>query len=551
MKRRTSITGSLWVVTICFLIVVGTGTLLSGCASVTTAGRSLASLGPIAPIEAPFPMPQLQRPTFCDRIFNIRDYGAVQSSGNDDSGALSTEAIRQAIAACHQAGGGQVLIPPGRWLSAAIHLKSNVNLHLADGAVVHFPSQPELYLPVVHDRIMGVECYNYSPFVYVPHAENVAITGQGTLEAEGDWWWQWALHYEQGQKQGDPREVASRHPLATRRFGKGAGVEGLRPSFIVPWKAKNVLIEGITLRNIPLWAVRAVYTENIIVRDISVHGVAGRHGLEKVSHNNAGVCLDSCKNGLVESVHIETTDDAVVVRSGLNEDGLKINIPSENIVVRNYAASDIDTGSGGIVFGSETSGGIRNVYVHNARFARADRGIRFKSTRGRGNVVENITIENIQMEDIHEEAIIFNTSYPGGFDGGAAPQFRNIHISQVECDTVATAIRMVGLPEMWLENFRFEDVKITNAKRGALLNWARNITWENVTVAASEGPAVTIDDCRDVTLQDVKLQGKDTALLVRGSHTGAITLGGIDPSAVVCREDVPSGAVRADQVLLP
>ncbi len=545
MKRRKSITWSPLVAIIILKLCIAGGILLSGCAAFTVDGTPAA----IAPIKAPFKMPQLKRPTFPDRTFNIRDYGAVECRPQDDEQNMSTDAIGQAIKACNKAGGGKVLIPKGYWLSGAIHLKSNVNLHVAEGAVVHFPSRPQLYLPVVHDRIVGVECYNYSPFVYAPNVENIAITGRGTLQAEGDWWWDWAVNNNRGDYHS--REAASKQPLATRKFGKGAGIEGLRPSFIVPWKAKNVLIEGITLRNIPLWAVRAVYTENIIIRDITVHGVAGRHGLEKVSHNNAGVCLDSCKNGLVEYIHIETMDDAVVLRSGLNEDGLKINIPSENIVVRNYAASDIDTGSGGIVFGSETSGGIRNVYVHNARFERADRGIRFKSTRGRGNVVENIYIENIRMKDIHAEAIIFNTSYPGAIAGGPAPQFRNIYISNIECDTAATAISMVGLPEKWLENFRFKDVKITNAGNGAFLNRAKNITFENVTIQASRGPAITIDNCYKVTLKNASLQGKDTALSVKGPETGKITANGLSSNDVKCAKDVPSEAVSVRGKKLP
>jgi len=493
----------------------------------------------IAPIRAPFPMPQLQRPVFADRVFSIVDHGAKAGEGH-----LNTGAFRKAIEACSESGGGTVLVPAGRWLTGAIHLRSNVNLHLEEGAVVCFPSDLALYLPVVHDRIMGVECHNYSPFIYAPHAENIAVTGKGTLEADGHWWYAWAEEHKHGTKQGDPREAASKEPLATRKFGKGAGVEGLRPSFIVPWKAKNVLIEGVTLRNIPLWAVRAVYTTNIIVRDISVWGVAGRHGLEKVSHNNAGVCLDSCRNGLVEYVRIETMDDAVVVRSGLNEDGLKINIPSENIVVRNYSATDIHTGSGGIVFGSETSGGIRNVHVHDAVFERADRGIRFKSTRGRGNVVEDIWIENIRMKDIRRHAISFSTSYSNPVEGGPAPLFRNIRIANVRCDNVATnegkpsaALYMSGLPDMWLENFSFRDIRITNARKGAQISRARNITLENFQLQASKGPAVSLDDCRRVTLRHTDLQGPDAALSVRGTRTAELDV------------DVPAARVRfADDV---
>ncbi|MBS3771971.1 MAG: glycoside hydrolase family 28 protein [Bacteroidales bacterium] len=477
----------------------------------------------IASIDAPFDMPRLKRPKFPDQTFNIRDYGAKAKKG-----FINTEAIAKTIKACSEAGGGTVLIPAGEWLTGPIHLKSNINLRITKGAVVHFPSEPKTYLPVVPDRIKGVECYNYSPFIYAPNVENIAITGKGMLKAEGDWWWEWALKYERGAKQGEPRRIATKTTLSRRNYGKGAGAEGLRPSFIVPWKSKNILVEGITLKNVPLWAVRAVYSKNIIVRDISVLSVAGRHGIEAVSHNNAGVCLSSCKNALIEYPHIETTDDAIVVRSGYNEDGRKIGIPSENVVVRHFTAKHIGTGSGGIVFGSETAGGIRNVYVHDAYFEGADRGIRFKTERGRGNIVENIYIENIRMKSIDYEAITFNTYYTGPDVRGPAPLIRNIHIDSVECDGANTAIRMVGLPEKWLENLWFNDIKITNSKSGALLKRIKNAHFDNIILEASKGPAMTIFDGFQITLKNMNLQGEDEPLMIKGSETGAID---VDPSA--------------------
>ena len=215
----------------------------------------------IAPIKAPFDMPQLQRPVFAERVFNIVDYGAVQCKWEDNKKRKSTDAIAQAIQACSESGGGKVLIPAGDWITGAIHIKSNVNLHLAEGAVVHFSNDLTDYLPLVHIRSEGIECYNYSPLIYAPQAKNIAITGKGTLHGHGRWWWQWyEKHYHQD------RIKASKVPLTQRPFGKGAGMEGLRPSFIMPWKAKNILIEGVTLIESPMWNVHPVYSENIIVR---------------------------------------------------------------------------------------------------------------------------------------------------------------------------------------------------------------------------------------------------------------------------------------------
>ena len=207
----------------------------------------------IAPISAPFEMPQLQRPSFPDRTFDIRDYGAVLCRWEDTDRRKSTAAIQKAIEACHEAGGGRVVIPKGDWLTGAIRLRSHVNLHIAEGAVVHFSNDLADYLPLVHVRCEGVEAYNYSPLIYAPNAENIAITGRGTLHGHGRWWWQWGKTHGKGD-----RIAAAKVPLKERRYGKGGGREGMRPTFIVPWKARNILIEGITLDESPMWNVHPV-----------------------------------------------------------------------------------------------------------------------------------------------------------------------------------------------------------------------------------------------------------------------------------------------------
>ncbi len=229
MKRRKSITWSSAVAVIILKLVTVTGTLLSGGTALADQKTIAEMPVTIAPIKAPFDMPQFKRPLFSDRAFDIRDYGAVQCKWEDDEKHKSTEAIHKAIIACHKGGGGKVLIPRGDWLTGAIHLKSNVNLHIAEGAVVHFSNDLADYLPVVHVRCEGVEAYNYSPLIYAPHVENIAITGQGTLHGHGRWWWRWARNNDRGN-----RIEASKVPLEERRYGKGDGREGMRPTFIVP-----------------------------------------------------------------------------------------------------------------------------------------------------------------------------------------------------------------------------------------------------------------------------------------------------------------------------
>lgn len=532
MKSNKDIIWSLAVVS----FVLGSSMLPSG--STALAAQKPISELPIviAPIKAPFDMPQLARPSFPNVTFDIRDYGAVQCKWEDKKKRKSTEAIRKAIVACHEAGGGKVLIPRGDWLTGAIHLRSNVNLHIAAGAVVHFSNDLEDYLPVVHVRCEGVEAYNYSPLIYAPHVENIAITGQGTLHGHGRWWWRWARNNDRGD-----RVEASKVPLKERSYGKGAGREGMRPTFIVPWKAKNILIEGITLLESPMWNVHPVYSENIIVRGITVNSLE--------SPNGDGIVPDSCKNVLIEYNHLETGDDAVVIKSGLNEDGLKIDMASENIVVRNFTARDVRTGSGGIVFGSETSGGIRNVYVHDAYFDGCDRGIRFKTTRGRGNVIENIYIENVEMKNIEAQAINFNSYYEREATG-KSPLFRNVYINNVRVNGAQTAIEMIGLPEKWLENINIKNAVFENVRKGAIAHRVKELLLENVSIT-STGRPIELEDVFEATIKNVTLSGQNPPLLVGGTESGVITVEGLSPKQVEYKKNVPRRAVNVGGVKRP
>jgi polygalacturonase len=381
-----------------------------------------------------------------------------------------------------------------------------------------------------------VEAYNYSPLIYAPHAENIAITGRGTLHGHGRWWWGWARSNDRGN-----RIEAAKVPLEQRRYGKGAGREGMRPTFIVPWKARNILIEGITLEESPMWNVHPVYSENIIVRGITVHSLE--------SPNGDGIVPDSCKNVLIEYNHLETGDDAVVIKSGLNEDGLKIGIPSENIVVRNFTARDVRTGSGGIVFGSETSGGIRNIYVHDAYFDGCDRGIRFKTTRGRGNVIENIHITNVEMKNIENQAINFNSYYERDATG-KTPLFRNIYISHVRVNGARTAIEMIGLPEKWLENINIENARFENVQDGAVAHRVKELRLDGVSIASSGRP-ISLEDVLEATIRNTNLSGQRPLLSVGGSESGHISIQGLARDDVECAPEVPRAAVVVGETRLP
>lgn len=488
----------------------------------------------IAPIEAPFPMPPLERPTFPDRTFDIRDFGAAEARA---AGELITDAVHRAIEAAHAAGGGRVLVPPGEWLSGPIHLLSHVELHVAEGAVLRFSTNREDYLPVVRQRHEGVEALNYSPMIYASGVRNVALTGGGVLDAQGQHWWAW--YREHGPP---PRVLASRIPLSRRPFGKGAGLEGMRPSFVLFIDAEDVLVEGVTLVDSPMWNVHLLYTQRAIVRGITVNSLDAPNG--------DGIVVDSSRDVLIEYNTLRTGDDAVVLKSGLNEEGLAINRPTENVVIRHFEAIDVRTGSGGVVFGSETSGGIRNVYVHDAVFDGSDRGIRFKTERGRGNVIENIFIRDIRMRNITYEAINVNTFYTGPQARGPSPRIRNVQIRNVEVDGVPTGIALIGLPEAWLEDFVLEDVRIRNARRGARITRVKGLTLRRVEVD-SEETAMVMDDVVEVTLDGLRLTDREggAPLVVEGRYSAGVVLGDFPMASVRLGETAPADAIQTAPVL--
>jgi unsaturated rhamnogalacturonyl hydrolase len=488
----------------------------------------------IAPVDPPFEIATIERPVFPDATFDIREYGARPMKGG--TSFKNTDAIHRAIDAAGEAGGGTVLIPAGDWLTGPIHLRSNINLHVSDGAVVHFSTDRTDYLPVVRQRHEGVEAYNYSPMIYAFELENVAVTGGGTLDGHGDHWWEWARAH--AGEYGD-RRVVTKVPLSRREYGKGAGLEGMRPNFIIFWKSRNILVEGITLKDSPMWNVHLVYSRQAIVRDVTVSSLRAPNG--------DGVVVDSSSDVLLEYNRFQTGDDAVVLKSGVNEEGLRINIPTQNIVVRNFEARNVRTGSGGIVFGSETSGGIRNVYVHDAYFEGSDRGIRFKTERGRGNVIEDVYIRDVRMKDIDHQAINFNTFYSGPGSTGPAPLIRNIDIRDVRIDGVPEAIVLEGLPEKWLENISLRDIVVTNAREGARITRVKGLKMHQVSIS-SEARAMKVDDAYELVVDEVTLTDRSgmAPLLIEGKYTGAISVGDLPLERIEFGEGVSEDVIVGD-----
>src|SRR6266704_6885698 len=353
--------------------------LFNGCLSAAAASTNdLASSTPDTRSSAlsdwsqlPAVLNRIKPPTFPNKLFPIIKFGAVAGGSND-----CTSAIRRAIVACQEAGGGKVIVPPGEFLTGSIHLLSNVELHLEKGATVKFQTNSKAYLPAVFTRFEGIECYNYSPLIYAFEQHDIAVTGPGISDGQdgNENWWEW-----KGKKVSKPdrpnqkkardrliKMVEQNIPPEQRRFGEG---DFLRPSFIEPNRCRNVLIQGVIIGGSPMWEIHPLLCTNVIVR-----------GVEIISHgpNNDGCDPESSRDVLIEGCTFDTGDDCIAIKSGRNNDGRRIGLPSENLVIRHCVMRD---GHGGVTIGSEISGGCRNVFVENCRMdsASLDRVLRLKS----------------------------------------------------------------------------------------------------------------------------------------------------------------------------
>lgn len=441
----------------------------------------------IQPIKAPFAMPQLKRPVFPNRTFTITDYGAVAGGT-----IKNTEAFRKAIAACHTAGGGKVVVPAGKWLTGPIHLKSKVHLYLSAGSEIFFSDRFEDYLPVVFTRWEGVECYNYSPLIYAKDCENIAITGSGLLNGNGARWWGW-------QKQSLTNGVIERlltaqaRGIAVKDRVFGTPEDRLRPAFINPVNCTNVLLEGFTLKDGPFWSVQLLYCENAIARKLTFH----------THHPNGdGVNSDSSRNVLIEYCFFDTDDDAIAIKSGKNEDAWRVGKPSENVVIRDCYSKGPRWGS--ISIGSEMSGGIRNISVRNVKFDGTLLGFQIKTKPGRGGVVENVWVEGIEASQIAGQIFFVNTAY--GADtfsppNPVLPRIRNVfarNIRGTQADKVyARPVEINGLPEIPVENIQFRNV-FCEGREGMVIHHARGVKLEQVRIQAQQGPPVTIANSEKV-----------------------------------------------------
>lgn len=423
----------------------------------------------------------IKEPVFRDATYNILNYGAVA-----DGKTMATESIRKAILACSKDGGGKVIVPAGKFLSGPIHLENGVNLHLLEGAEILFSTNPDDFYPLVHTSFEGMELMNYSPLIYAKNKKNIAVTGKGILNGQagnGNWWtWKGSSLY--GFKTGMPSqldennlpklmEMADKNvPVSQRIFGNG---RYLRPNFIEPFECENVLIQGITIINAPFWILHPIKSKNIIVDGVNINS----HG-----PNNDGCDPEYSQNVLIKNSVFNTGDDCIAIKAGRDEEGRRVGIMTENIIVRDCKMID---GHGGVVIGSEMSAGVRNVYVYNNHMdsPELDRAIRLKTNNVRGGIVDGVYVKNLTVGEVKEAVLHITMNYKDykNRTGNFTPQIRNILLEDVKVKNGGKyAIFADGLENSKIQNITFKNVTIDKVKANFNVKNVENLKLINTKI---------------------------------------------------------------------
>ncbi|MGM9717896.1 MAG: glycoside hydrolase family 88 protein [Prevotella sp.] len=426
----------------------------------------------------------IRQPEFKDKSYNITDFGASTKAKAADN----QKAINKAIATCSKNGGGRVVIPEGTFITGAITMLSKVNLHIEKNGVLLFAFQPELY-PIVPTRWEGIDCWNLQPCVYAYKQTDIAITGQGTIDGggENDTWWKWCGKDHYGWKEGIiSQKSGSRARLLKmaedgvdmneRKFGPQ---DGLRPQLINFNQCEGILIEDVTLLRSPFWVIHPLLSKNITVRGVHINNDGP---------NGDGCDPESCDGVLIENCFFNTGDDCIAIKSGRNNDGRLWGRPSENIIIRNC---EMQNGHGGVVLGSEISGGCRNVFAENCKMDSPDldRVIRIKTNTCRGGIIENLYARNIEVGQCGESVLKINLDYEPKeiCCRGYAPTVRNINIENITCQKSKYGVQIIALDSVCnvydinVKNCRFNGVKDGNFESGQ----TRNINFDNLFINGS------------------------------------------------------------------
>ncbi len=428
-------------------------------------------------------------------LFNVRNYGAA-----GDGKHLETAAINKAIEACAKAGGGTVYLPPGKYLTGTLVLKSHVILDLDAGATILGSENPEDY-PTCKDP-WGGDRAEISSLIYAEDAENVTITGRGTINGQGQVWWQrqWLM----APKKGMPGAKTPEEQAEVKKISRG------RPQLIRLVRCRDVVIEHLNLTNSASWNVHPLFCDFVRVDGLTIIATVP-------SPNTDGINPESCRNVQIINCRIDVGDDCVTLKSGIDEKGRRMGRPDENITVANCV---MKKGHGGVTIGSEMSGGVRNVTVANCVFQGTDIGIRVKAQRGRGNVVEGLTVANIVMQDVPHPFTI-TTFYHGDDKPGdvfpvdeGTPRFRDFLFSNITARGAQDAGSITGLRELPIEDISFSHIHIQAAKGFTCTN-AKEISFLDVVINTDEGPALILRNATDIDSSRLRTQAphKDVPLV--------------------------------------
>jgi polygalacturonase len=459
--------------------------------------------------SAPFEMPQVQQPSIPGRSVSLADFGGV-----GDGVTLNTEAFAAAIGRLSSQGGGTLEVPAGIWFTGPIGLKSHINLHLDKDAVIIFSTDQDLY-PIIDTNFEGLDVRRCLSPIHAEGETDIAITGEGIIDGNGDAWREvkkrkvgddlWKTIVKRGGVLSEDGKVwypdegyaKARATAGSLNYPDPSLDENeiktfLRPVLLSFRNCERVLLEGVTFQNSPCWNLHPLWCRHLTVKDITVRN-------PHYSTNGDGIDIDACENVLVIGSSFDVGDDAICIKSGKDEDGRRHGIPCRNITIKDCT---VYHGHGGVVIGSEMSGGVENMWVSGCRFLGTDVGLRFKSARGRGGLVRNIWFDHIYMKDIVAEAVTFNLYYEGvsstekaetssAADASAkaslpavdetTPEFRDFHFSDIVCAGAGQAIYVNGLPELPLAGVSFRDCRFT-AQKGVEVHYAAPIIYENVFV---------------------------------------------------------------------
>ena len=515
-------------------------------------------------------LPVVDLPTFKKDTFNIIKYGA-----KPDGLSLNTKSINAAILECNKKGGGVVLVPAGLWLTGPIEIKTNVNLHLQKNALLQFTTDFDQY-PLVKGNWEGLpQMRNQSP-ISATDQQNIAITGFGIIDGGGEAWrlvkkdklteTQWKKLVASGGIVGEYKK--SWYP--SEKFFKGSQLKNpgviepgktpefynsikdfLRPNLLVITNCKKILLEGVSFQNSPAWCLHPLMSEHLTVKNVDVKN-------PWYAQNGDGIDLESCKNVLIENSSFDVGDDGICIKSGRDEAGRKRAMPTQDVIIRNCV---VYQAHGGFVIGSEMSGGAKNIYVDDCTFIGTDIGLRFKTTRGRGGIVENIFINNISMKNIVGEAILFDMYYaaqdPVPLTGEkreppkvetqpvseATPQFKNFTIKNVVCNGAAKAIFVRGLPEMSVKNIVLENM-VLQANDGLDMTEGSGIALKNIQlITKNTNPVMNIHNSKDIVLNKIGFKsGAELLLNVTGEKTSGVVLKDTDASKAKKKVEFGFGA---------